>query len=247
MRAASRSGQRAPRTTTRKSDAMHIHVAIDGPVASGKTTVARLVSEKLGSLYLDTGAMYRAVALLALREGIELDNEPAVLELVRDNAVHVEPDHTGELGYRIYAGGVELGEELFAMEVSAVVSTIAAHQGVRQELTEQQRAIAAKGPVVMAGRDIGTVVLPLAPVKIFLTASVEARVERRLEEYRSHGGHPDAEHVRRQIQERDRLDESRARSPLKPAADAVAIDSSELSPEQVVQQILALVRATDLS
>lgn len=220
---------------------MYIHVAIDGPVASGKTTVARILAQRIGSLYLDTGAMYRAVALLALREGVDLDNEPAVLDLVRANAVHVEPDHSGDLGYRIYAGGVELGDELFEMHVSAVVSTVAAHPGVRAELTRQQRAIAACGPVVMAGRDIGTVVLPQAPVKIFLTASVEARVARRLDEYRSHGGHPEPEQLRLQIEERDRLDRSRAVSPLKPADDAVHIDSSELGPGDVVEHIAGLV------
>ncbi len=222
---------------------MHAHVAIDGPVAGGKTTVARLLARELGYLYLDTGAMYRAVAVMGLRYGVELDSERAVLEVVREHAVHVELDTHGDRGYRVFAGGLELGEELFAREVAAVVSVVAAHPAVRDELTQRQREIAALGPVVMAGRDIGTIVLPDAPVKIFLTASVEARVQRRFEEYSRQGNPPDLAHLRAQIEERDRIDRSRAVAPLRVAEGAVVIDSSDLTPEAVVQMIHARVRA----
>ena len=220
---------------------MHAHVAIDGPVAGGKTTVAHLLARELHYLYLDTGAMYRAVALTALREGVELDSENAVLEVVRENEIHVELDREGDRGYRVFAGLVELGDELFTREVASVVSIVAAHPLVRDELTKRQREIADLGPVVMAGRDIGTVVLPDAPVKIFLTASLEARVKRRFEEYARKGKVPDITHLRTQIQERDRIDQSRAIAPLAIAADALVIDSSNLSPEAVVELIMQRV------
>jgi len=216
---------------------LYLHVAIDGPVASGKTTVARLLARDLDVLYLDTGAMYRAVAFIALQHGIDLDNEALLLELLRENAVHIEADAHEERGYRIFAGTHRLGDELFTNEVAAVVSTVAAHPAIRDELTRQQRAIARRGPVVMAGRDIGTVVLPDAPVKIFLTASTAARVERRLSEFASYGHHLDRAHLAEQIEERDRVDRSRLVAPLRAAPDAITIDSSDLTPEEVVARI----------
>jgi cytidylate kinase len=226
---------------------MHAHVAIDGPVAGGKTTVAKILARQLGYLYLDTGAMYRAVALLALRNGVELDSEQAVLDTARANAIRVGLD-SGERGYRVFAGEEELGAGLWAREIASVVSVVAAHPLVREELTRRQREIAQIGPVVMAGRDIGTVVLPDAPVKIFLTASIEARVHRRFEEYSQNGERAlDLAQLRAQIAERDRIDCSRAVAPLRIAEGATVIDSSALSPEQVVAQIaecVALVKAS---
>ena len=148
------------------------HVAIDGPVASGKTTAARSVAASLGTLYLDTGAMYRAVAHATLSAGVRSDDEAGVLAMLAASPVLVEPDSAAPLGFRITCGGRELGPELFDRRVEAVVSTVAALPLVRKEMVRSQRAIAALGPVVMAGRDIGTVVLPDAKVKVFLTASV---------------------------------------------------------------------------
>jgi cytidylate kinase len=221
---------------------MNVSVAIDGPVASGKSTVARALARRLGATYLDTGAMYRAVALGALRRGIDPADEPALLGMLAEEPIHVTPDPHGPLGYRIWCGGSELGRELFGEHVAAIVSTVSAHAGVRSRLVERQRAIAAMGPVVMAGRDLGTVVMPDAPVKVFLTATVDARVRRRAEELRAAGVAVDDADLRGDIDARDRLDASRPVAPLRPAAGAVVLDSSELSADAVVDRILALVR-----
>jgi cytidylate kinase len=216
------------------------HVAIDGPAGSGKTTVARALARRLGILYLDTGAMYRAVALLALRAGADPGDESALVELARQTPVRAVLDGGSAQGFRIYAGDEELGQELYGNDVSRSVSAVAAHPRVRQLLVERQRAIAGAGPVVMAGRDIGTVVLPAAPVKVYLTASVEARVERRGAELAARGAGVEAAELRRQIVERDRLDGSREVAPLRAAPDAVEIDTSALSVEQAVEAIVRL-------
>jgi cytidylate kinase len=218
----------------------YAHVAIDGPVASGKTTVARALAQRLGILSLDTGAMYRGLAALALAEGADVTDEAALLELARQHPIAVRLDGEAPLGFRIFAGARELGAELFSNDVSTVVSAVARHAGVRREMVNRQRAIAAGGPVVMAGRDIGTVVLPDAPLKVFLTASVDARVKRRLAELGAAGAAVDPNVLRVQIAERDRLDETREASPLHAAADAIVIDSSDLGVEEVVARIAAL-------
>lgn len=221
----------------------HLQIAIDGPAASGKTTVARRLADRLGVLYLDTGSMYRALAHLALETQTDLDNEPALLRLSIQNPLDVRLDRTAPLGFRILAGTRELtSEQLESSQVTAVVSTIAAHSRVREAMVKEQRAIAGQGPVVMAGRDIGSVVLPKAPVKIFLTASVQARVERRRAQLAAAGVDVQAHELAREIEERDRLDETRISSPLRKAPDAHAIDSSRLSADEVVDRICALVR-----
>jgi len=228
-----------------KGAAVHqqLQIAIDGPAASGKTTVARLVAERLGILYLDTGAMYRAVAWLALKTQTDLDNENALLRLCDQHRVTVTLDPRAALGFRIKAGTHELEAwELESPEVTAVVSTIAAHPRVREAMVAQQRAIASNGPVVMAGRDIGTVVLPGASLKIYLTASVAARVRRRRVQLEAAGIDISAHELANEIQERDRLDESRPVSPLRQADDAVKIDSSEMEAKDVVQEICALAK-----
>jgi cytidylate kinase len=218
----------------------YAHVAIDGPVASGKTTVARALAQRLGILYLDTGAMYRGLAALALAEGADVTDEAALLDLARRFPIEVSLDDAAPLGLRIFAGAREFGPELFSNDVSTVVSAVARHAGVRAEMVDRQRAIAANGPVVMAGRDIGTVVLPAARVKIFLTATVDARVKRRLAELGAAGATVDPNVLRVQIAERDRLDETREVSPLHAARDAVTIDSSELTVDEVVARIATL-------
>ncbi|HLI95455.1 MAG TPA: (d)CMP kinase [Candidatus Baltobacteraceae bacterium] len=217
----------------------HLQIAIDGPAASGKTTVARRVAERLNVLYLDTGAMYRALAYAALRTQTDLDNENALVRLFAQHRIHVTLDSRAPLGFHIYAGNRELSQnDLESPEVTAVVSTIAAHARVREAMVEEQRRIAQAGPVVMAGRDIGTVVLPDAQVKIFLTASVQARVQRRRAQLEEAGVDVSAHELAKEIEERDRLDETRASSPLRKAADAIVIDSSTLSVDDVVQRIV---------
>lgn len=220
-----------------------LQIAIDGPAASGKTTVARAVADRLALLYLDTGAMYRALAYMALRTQTDLDNQNALVRLLERDRIKVVLDGASPLGFRIYAGDLELGDQLQSNEVTAVVSTIAAHPLVRTSMVREQRLIAHECPVVMAGRDIGTVVLPDAPYKIFLTASVQARVGRRRAQLEAAGVELDAHRLAEEIEERDRIDEQRAASPLRVASDAVVIDSSALTVDQVVAQIHTIVQA----
>ena len=218
------------------------HVAIDGPAGSGKTTVAHALARRLGILYLDTGAMYRAVALVALRANVDPADRVAVVALARAKPVHAEPDPAHPLGFKIFAGATELGDELYGNDVSRVVSVVAAQPEIREHLVQRQREIAALRPVIMAGRDIGTVVLPAAPFKIYLTASVAERVERRLAELAERGSTVDRATLHAEIVERDRLDEERPVSPLRPADDAIEIDSTGLSIDAVVERIAAIVR-----
>jgi cytidylate kinase len=219
----------------------HVQVAIDGPAGSGKTTVGRALARRLGFLYLDTGAMYRALAFLALEARENAADEATLLELARRRPIRITFDAGARDGYRIFAGDAPLGDELYANDVSRIVSVVAAHPGVRELMVACQKEVAEAGPVVMAGRDIGTVVLPEAPVKIFLTASVEERVERRRAELAKRGNLVDAETLRREIEERDRIDSGRAVAPLRPAEGALEIDSSGLSVDAVVERIAGLV------
>ena len=219
------------------------HVAIDGPAGSGKTTVARALSRRLGILHLDTGAMYRALALAALEGGVPVDDEAAILRLARAKPIDVVLDESAPEGFRVRIGEREVGADLYRNEVSTIVSVVAAYPGVREIMVERQRAIAEGGPVVMAGRDIGTVVMPDAPVKIFLTASLEARVARRLAELAQQGVVVEAGELRAQMAERDHLDVNRAASPLRPAPGSMTIDSTDLSVEQVVARIARAVEA----
>jgi CMP/dCMP kinase len=215
----------------------HLQIAIDGPAASGKTTVAHRLARVLGVLYLDTGAMYRTLAYLALEHRVD-----ALVRLWEASDVCIKLDSQAPLGFRIAAEGRELDEAtLQSNHVSAVVSTVAAHPRVREAMVRSQREIAEEGPVVMAGRDIGTVVLPNAPVKIFLTASVTARVTRRAAQLRANGETIDTHQLAQEIEERDRLDRERAISPLVPAPDSHVVDSSDLGVDDVVAEIAAIV------
>ena len=219
------------------------HVAIDGPVASGKTVAARALAAALGHLYLDTGAMYRAAAYLALRNGVDLDNERAILSLLEHHRIRLVTDEQASAGYRVEIDGIDTGTKLFDPEVSSAVSTVAALPGVRTALVAEQRAIAHEGPVVMAGRDIGTVVLPEARFKFFLTASVAERADRRAKEFAERGLNIGIHEVREQIEERDRLDQNRAVAPLRAAHDAIRIDSTALGAADVLAQMQAIVAA----
>jgi CMP/dCMP kinase len=219
------------------------HVAIDGWSASGKTTVAKILASALDFLYLDTGAMYRAVAYLALRNGVDLDSESGLVAMLAHHTIAIVTDASTTAGYRVLVDGRNTGERLFDPDVAAAVSSVAALPGIRSDLVARQRAIAAQGPVVMAGRDIGTVVLPDARHKFFLTASVDERARRRQAEFHDRGLDVPFDDVRAQIVERDRLDSTRAASPLRAAADAITIDSTDLQPHEVVARMRAAMDA----
>jgi cytidylate kinase len=220
-----------------------LHIAIDGPVASGKSTVARLLASKLRCYFLDTGALYRAVALVALRREIDPNEEAAVGALVDSLDLRTEPDPDEPLGYSVIADGARLGPELFAPDVSRAVSFVAAMPRVRARLIGAQRDFAKGRDVIMAGRDIGSAVLPDARFKFYLTASVDARVDRRLAELRAAGNATTREQLRADIERRDARDTTRVASPLVKAPDALEIDTSSLSIGDVVEKLARTVEA----
>ncbi len=215
------------------------HVAIDGPSASGKTVVSHALAIRLGILYLDTGAMYRAVAYLALRNGVELDNDAALVEMFARHSLGIVADEAAHNGYRVLVDEADVSARLTQPEVTAAVSTVAAAPHIRAALVARQRAIAAAEPVVMAGRDIGTVVLPDARYKFFLTASLAERAKRRTLELAASGIDISGSDVAAQLAERDRLDMARVTSPLRAAADAVRVDSTDLDIPGVLEIMLA--------
>jgi cytidylate kinase len=221
--------------------ARSLQIAIDGPAAAGKTTVARATARKVGALYLDTGAMYRALAFLALRSGTDVDNGAALARLANDARLNVTLDDAAPMGFRIAARGRDIDQrDLQSAEVTAIVSTVAAQPEVRREMVAAQRRIANGASVVMAGRDIGTVVLPGATVKIFLTASHDARIARRRAQLEESGVNVDEHRLAQEIDERDRIDRTRAVSPLEPAPGAHVIDSSDVDAAHVVDRICAI-------
>lgn len=208
-------------------------IAIDGPAASGKGTVAQRVARKLGFHYLDSGALYRLVALAAERSDVALDDERAVSALART----LDPDFTGD---EVLLAGERVTDAIRHEAVSAAASKVAALPSVRSALLERQRAFQAPPGLVAEGRDMGTVVFPAARLKVFLTASAQARAERRHKQLREKGLGANIDDLLRDIRERDARDAARAAAPLKPAEDAVTIDTTALSVEQVVDRVLAL-------
>lgn len=217
-------------------------IAIDGPAASGKSTVGCLLAERLGYLYFDTGVMYRAVTWAALGRGIAIEDEAAVTALARRLKIEVlRPTVDDGRQYTVLADGQDVTWDLRRPEVDRSVSPVSAYPGVRAALTIQQRRIGRRGRVVMVGRDIGTVVLPNADLKIYLDATVEERVERRYREVVSRGEPADYERVRDSVRRRDQIDSNRPLAPLRAAPDAVVIDTTPLSVEQVLERVLALV------
>ena len=212
-------------------------IAIDGPAGAGKSTVAKLIADRLGYLYIDTGAMYRAVALLALEQGVAFDDAEGLTELIRGNEISLEPAASG---CRVLINGKDVSREIRLPEVGNAASPVSAVAEVRSLLVAMQQELAARRPVVMDGRDIGTVVLPDAACKIFLTASPRVRALRRAKELLQKGLPADIDQVEREIRERDERDSTRAASPLRQAEDAVLVDSSDMGIEEVVCRIIEL-------
>ncbi|MGL6137432.1 MAG: bifunctional pantoate--beta-alanine ligase/(d)CMP kinase [Planktothrix sp.] len=213
-------------------------IAIDGPAGAGKSTVTRKIAEALGLLYLDTGAMYRAVTWLVLQSGVAVDDQVAIAEIVSNCRIELIPDGKQP---RTLINGQDVTGSIRSLEVTANVSAIAAQWSVRQALVKQQRAFGNQGGIVAEGRDIGTTVFPDAELKIFLTASVQERAKRRLLELHSQGNTDiTQEQLEQDIAERDRVDSNRAISPLRKAADAVEIQTDHLTIEDVIQRVVSL-------
>jgi cytidylate kinase len=212
-------------------------IAIDGPVGSGKSTLARRVAELMGYVYVDTGAMYRALALKAVRQKIAPEAADALVTLAHDTRIDLRAEEGGQ---RVFLDGEDVTMEIRTPEVSQAASKIAVNAGVRQVLVAEQRRAGQQGGVVMEGRDIGSVVFPDAGLKIFLTASPEVRAERRWREHEQKGDAIDLKRTLEEIRERDRRDLERATSPLVRARDAVVVDSTAMEPEEVARLVVML-------
>ncbi len=216
-----------------------MNVAIDGPAGAGKSTIAKLCAKKLGLIYVDTGAMYRAVALYLLENGVNVENADIVAEKCTGAMVDIR-----------YVDGVQnvfLGDEnvtgrLREEAVGNAASVTSTVPKVREHLFSLQRGLVERGGIIMDGRDIGTVVMPDADVKIFLTASSEVRATRRVKELEEKGEHPDFETVKKEIEERDHRDMTREISPLKQAEDAILVDTSDMTIDEVVEKIVSLCK-----
>ena len=214
-----------------------IVVAIDGPAGAGKSTIAKLVAEKLGYAYIDTGAMYRSVALKFLQTGKDFDKD-FISELARTMVIEFKPEASVN---RVFVDGQEVTDAIRSAEVTANVSRVAAIGAVREAMVAQQRRMGESGGVLMDGRDIGTVVFPNAQLKIFLTATVEERAMRRYKELIAKGQQVDLAQLKEDIASRDKQDSERAISPLRQAEDALLLDTSYMNIEQVTAKILQLV------
>lgn len=209
-------------------------VAIDGGVASGKSAVGKRVAERIGLPFIDSGLMYRAITKLAAERGLDPHDDDAITNLARSVELKVDGD-------RVWADGIELTDGIFDADFAEALPMISAIAGVREALVEQQRRAARDG-VVMAGRDIGTVVFPEADYKFFLTASLDEKVRRRTAQYERRGERVDPEVMRREVQTRDLVDSQRTVAPLRPAPDAVVIDTDTLAVDQVVDLIVRSVQ-----
>ncbi len=214
-------------------------VAIDGPAGAGKSSIAKAVSKKLGFVYIDTGAMYRAVALYAIKNGIEIKEE----NFTKDVLDAIKIDIAYEDGtQKIFLMGKDVSERIREADVSLGASNVAVIPAVRLKLVELQRTLSEKTSVIMDGRDIGTYVLPDAEVKIFLTASSDVRAKRRLLEMKEKGMEADFETVKRDIEYRDKNDSEREFAPLKKAEDAVLVDTSDMTIDEVIDRITQIIR-----
>ncbi|HDR7491616.1 (d)CMP kinase [Bacillus cereus] len=215
-----------------------ISIAIDGPAAAGKSTVAKVVAKELSYVYIDTGAMYRTLTYAALEQKVDIENEEQLMEVVKNVNIEFQQGENTQL---VFLNGQDVSEVIRTPDVTNRVSIVAKHRLVREEMVRRQQELAKKGGVVMDGRDIGTHVLPDAEVKIFMLASVEERAERRHLENLNKGFDSNLEQLKEEISQRDKLDSEREVSPLKKADDALELDTTSLSIEEVVQKIMSIV------
>lgn len=214
----------------------NISVAIDGPSAAGKSTIAKMVAKKENFIYIDTGAMYRCVAYYCLTQKIDLNDEKAVEQAIEHIQIRLTPDN------KVYLNDEDVSNQIRQDQVSLGASCVSKYQAVRSFLVDEQRKMAKAGNVILDGRDIGTVVLPNANLKIYQIASVETRAKRRYLENLERGLNADLETIKKEIEERDYQDTHREISPLKKAEDAIELDTSSLTLEEVVEQVLTLIQ-----
>lgn len=218
-------------------------IAIDGPAASGKSTIGLRLAEALSYLFFDTGVMYRAITWLALTRGVDIYDEAAVTALAEQTQIDVAPASEPDgRACDVIVNGRDITWETRSPQVDENVSVVSAYPGVREALTQQQRRIGQRGKIVMVGRDIGTVVLPDADLKIYLDATAEERARRRYEEIIARNATANYEEILEGVIERDRIDSTRDVAPLRAAQDAIVLDSDKLTADEVFEQVLALVK-----
>lgn len=216
-----------------------IQIAIDGPAAAGKSTIAKKTAELLGYTYVDTGAMYRAITYKALQQNIDLQDEYKLTNLLKETSIELIPSPDGQL---VFLDNVAVTEEIRSKEVTASVSAVAAHATLREEMVNRQTEMGKNGSIVMDGRDIGTHVLTNAELKIFMSASVEERARRRYLDNQNRGIETNLEELKREIALRDKLDSEREASPLIQADDAIFIDTTYLTVDEVSEKIMQLAK-----
>ena len=216
-----------------------IAVAVDGPAGAGKSSISKIVAKKLGYLYIDTGAMYRSVTWAVLHNHIDVNNQKAVEALLPDLDLNME---ASDDSCKVFIAGQDVTDFIRTPQVNNAVSIVASYKGVRQYLVERQRLMAEAGGVILDGRDIGSVVLPNAELKIYLTASVEARAMRRYLEVKGTVNEQTLEDIKDSVMQRDDMDKNRKESPLIQVEDAVLVDSSEMTFDETVEHILHLVQ-----
>lgn len=216
-----------------------IQIAIDGPAAAGKSTIAKIVAEQLGYTYIDTGAMYRAITLKALAEGINMASNEEAGELLLRTEIDLQPSGNGQL---VYLDKEDVTEAIRTQHVTKAVSEMAAHSLVRERMVELQRQLAEGRGVVMDGRDIGTHVLPDAALKVFMSATVEERARRRFDDNKNRGIDTPLEELQSEIAKRDKMDSERESSPLRQSEDAVFLDTTNLSIQQAADKIMQLAK-----
>jgi len=218
-------------------------IALDGPAASGKSTLGRTLADSLGYLFFYTGLMYRPITWIALQRDINLRDEAVITELAQKAQIDIRPPSKADgRACDVVIGDKDVTWDMRDGEVDANVSVVSAYAGVRQALSEQQRRIGMRGRIVMVGRDIGTVVLPEADLKIYLDASAEERAKRRFDEIIARGEKADYDEILRKVIERDHIDSTRAVAPLRPADDAIIIDSDKMNAEQVLARVMELCK-----